>query len=335
MTTLLTSRLVRERYGHLLGGDGAAVQWIVYDPDAGASIPDSALERVEAAYLSTDILGTSSKTDLTLPMREFCDLLRRARNLKWVQVPSSGLDRPIHKELAAKGVRLTNTAGLAAETVALTALTGLLALSRRMLLWIEGQRDRTWNPLRLDEREPVELRGQRVLIVGTGSIGRELARLCQAVGLVTHGLRRSVSGPMPHFDEVGPISGLDDALPRADWIVLACPLTDDTKHLLNKRRFDLFKPGAQLINVARGEVVAEQDLIEALRDGRVAGAYLDVVEKEPLDPSSPLWDMKNVLISPHSAGDSTGRHGRIAELFFDNLRRLREGEPLVNEARPT
>ncbi|KRB70665.1 D-2-hydroxyacid dehydrogenase [Noviherbaspirillum sp. Root189] len=331
MTTILTSEFVWRNFSSAgsVTDNRPDIRWLTFDGTHRLSNED--LLSVDVAYLSSDILGTSTKTDLTESMALFCDMLLEAKQLKWLQVPSAGLDRPIYQTLASRGVRLTNAAGMASVTVAVTALTGLLALSRRLPLWVEAQRSHSWLPLRSGSREPKELQGQRALIVGTGSIGRELARLCKAVGLFTHGLRRNVSEPLEYFDVLGSINDLDEAIPKADWIILTCPLTDETRKMIDRRRLELFSEGAHLINVARGELIVEEDLIAALKNGRVAGAYLDVFEAEPLPPDSPLWDLHNVLISPHSAGDGSGRHARIAHLFFDNLERWCKGSALNNE----
>lgn len=286
---------------------------------------------IDLAFMSSDVIGTSSRDRWTPEMTAFCDALQRAPKLRWLQNSAAGVDRPIFGELAARGVRITTAAGAASETVALTAITGLLALSRRIPMWIVNQGAKRWQPLRTGELEPIELRGQTLLIVGCGPIGREAARLAKAFGLVVHGLRHSGPAALDNFDRVDGMPALPEAVATADWVLAACPLTPETTHLFDQRVFERFKPGAGFINIARGGVVDEPRLVEALQSGRVASAYLDVFEVEPLPADSPLWTMPNVILSSHSAGDTTGRHARIADIFLDNLARWGAGEALRNE----
>ncbi len=179
--------------------------------------------------------------------------------------------------------------------------------------------------------EPRDLAGQTALVVGTGPIGQEIGRLCRAFGLRAVGVRRdATAGLPPGFDEVSSFAGLPSALPRADWLVLACPLTATTRGLVDAEALALLPPGAHLVNVARGGVVVEADLLAALRSGHVAGAFLDVFAAEPLPPDSPFWDLPNVVVSPHSAAASDGLAGRVAAVFCENLGRWRRGEALRN-----
>jgi len=334
MSLILVSETVRRLYGERLDAVLAAApagrRVAVFDP--ARSWSDAEAGGIEAAFLSSDVLGDSTKTRLAPDMAGFCDLLERAAGLRWLQVPSAGVDRPQFIRWAGRGVRITTAAGAASETVALTALTGILALSRRLPLWMQAKRKHEWISLRSGPDEPRELRGQRVLIVGTGRIGLELARMCRGLGLVTHGLRRSAPGPLPGFDRVGTLADLPEAAAEADWIVAACPLSPETAGLFNAAVFERCRPWANFINIARGAVAVEEDLVQALAQGTIEGAYLDVFAAEPLPPESPLWDMPNVLISPHSAGDTRGRHPRIAGIFLDNLERYLQGRELVNQA---
>jgi phosphoglycerate dehydrogenase-like enzyme len=331
MPSILLSGTVADRYGNRI----RSMRW--FDEDwhivpfhADAPLAPRAIDDITVAYLSSDILGGST-VDMHEPgMEAFCTILRSAAKLAWLQVPSSGVDRPVYQELARRGVTLTTAAGAAAETVALTALTGLLALSRRLPLWVESKRNRTWRTLRSGPEEPRELRGEKVLIVGCGRIGTHLARMCKSLGMRTHGLRRHPSPPAEPFDESGVLRDLGEAVQSADWVVAACPLTDETRGIFNAELLARFQPHASFINVARGAVACEPDLIEALRRRRIESAYLDVFAVEPLPEDSPLWDLPNVLLSPHSAGDTRGRHARIAEVFLDNLDRWACGKALVN-----
>lgn len=330
MRGILLSSTVLERCAPKLCGPESLLgtPWQVLEFNENAEFPQSVLEQVEVAYLSSDILGTSSSQNPTPLMAQFLELLLQARGLKWFQVPSAGVDRPVYKALMERGVSISTAHGLASETVALTALTGLLALSRRMPLWIKNKALKTWSPLRGGAVEPVELRGQHVLILGAGHIGKEFARLAKAVGLVTHGVRRREGTPLEHFDSMCTMGQMHSLLPQVDWVVVACPLTPETRGMIGADALARLKPGAQLVNVARGEIIDEDALISALRSGHLAGAYLDVFATEPLPESSPLWSMENVILSPHCAGDSTGRHARIDARFLENLQRYGAGLPL-------
>lgn len=332
MPTILLSEAVAERYAdRILSNQRFDEDWHIARFQADVPLAPHVIDDIRVAYLSSDILGGST-ADMHEPgMEAFCTVLRGASNLAWLQVPSSGVDRPIYQELARRGVALTTAAGAASETVALTALTGLLALSRRLPLWVECKQSHTWRTLRSGPEEPRELRGEKVLIVGCGKIGSHLAHMCKSLGMRTHGLRRRAVPPAEPFDEVGVLQDLGQAVESADWVVAACPLTAETKGIFNAELFARFQPHASFINVARGAVAQEPDLIEALRNRRIESAYLDVFEVEPLPADSPLWDLPNVLLSPHSAGDTRGRHARIAEIFLDNLERWASGEALINQ----
>jgi phosphoglycerate dehydrogenase-like enzyme len=229
-----------------------------------------------------------------------------------------------------RGVRLTTGAGAQAEPVSVAAVTGLLALARRLPHWWAAQQRSEWAPL-LGAEVPPDLRGQTAIIVGTGYIGANIARLLQAVGMKTIGIRKRVQ-PTEHFDEVHPISAIDSMLPSCDWLVLACPLTPETRGLMDARRLALMRPSAGLVNVARGEVVDEGALAAALIAQRLGRAYLDVFTSEPLPRESALWKLPNVMISPHNVGASTGTYARGVEIFLRNLDNYITGRAMENEA---
>lgn len=167
-----------------------------------------------------------------------------------------------------------------------------------------------------------------------GSIGCNIARLLKAFELRVTGVRRTPA-PEPHFDEVVGMEALDALLPQADWLVLVCPLTAGTRHVLNARRLALMQPHARVVNVARGEVIDQAALVDALQRKVIAGAYLDVFSVEPLVADSPLWTLPNVLLSPHSAGNSTSHQRNVIDLFHRNLQCLVRDQPLINEWHPT
>ncbi|WP_193758061.1 D-2-hydroxyacid dehydrogenase [Pseudacidovorax intermedius] len=213
--------------------------------------------------------------------------------------------------------------------MAQTSIAAVLALARGVPQWIAAQREHRWLPWR-GGLTPVALEGQRAVVVGMGGIGTHVARLLSALDVRVTGVRRAAA-PATHFDHVVGFDALGTVLPQADWVVLACPLTDETRGLFNAARLAAMKPGARLINVVRGEIVDEDALADALPAGTLAGAYMDVFAVEPPPSASPLWDVPHLLISPHSAGNSTQHQRNVIEMFRDNLQRLAAGQPPANE----
>jgi phosphoglycerate dehydrogenase-like enzyme len=197
-------------------------------------------------------------------------------------------------------------------------------------LWVRATAAHQWVPRR-DDDVPRDFDGSRAVVVGLGQIGREIARLCKAFGLHVTGVRRQ-SCPLDECDDVVTMDQLATVLPCADWMFLACPLTEQTRGLVDAAMLDRLPAHARLINVARGSVVVEADLARALRAGTIAGAYSDVFSVEPLPADSPLWDAPNFLLSAHSAGLSQGFEARTGAIFLDNLERWVQREPLRNPA---
>ena len=283
----------------------------------------------DIAFMTREVTGASSKDNPTIELRNFENALRKSPNLRWLQIHPAGAERPIYRELRDRGVKVTTASGATAVTVAHSALGAVIALNRRFPLLADAQRRHAWEP-RLGERAPRDLRGQHAVIVGLGPIGRTLATLLKMLGLSVTGVRRKAE-PVEGCDRTIAFAGLDAILPAADWLILCCPASPLTRRLGNRARIAAMPSGSHLVNIARGEVVVERDLIEALSSGHLAGAYLDVFEREPLDPASPLWDMPNVIVSPHTASHSLGQNEAIFEIFLDNLVRWREGRDLRND----
>lgn len=283
----------------------------------------------DIAFMTREVTGNSSRGNPTSELRVFEGLLRRAPRLRWLQIHPAGAERPIYRELRERGVKVTTASGATAVTVAHSTLGALIALNRRFPLLADAQRRHAWEP-RLGERSPRDLAGQCAVIVGLGPIGRKLALLLKALGLSTIGVRR-VAEPVDDCDRTISYEQLGDVLPLADWLILCCPASPITTGLGNAAAFSAMPVGSHLINVARGQVCVEADVIAALQSGRLAGAYLDVFEREPLDPASPLWDIPNVMISPHTTSHSLGQNEAIFDIFVDNLHRWRAGRTLRND----
>jgi phosphoglycerate dehydrogenase-like enzyme len=273
----------------------------------------------EIAFVSRDVTGRSTKHELEPATLRFHDTMRGASALRWVHTHSAGADRPIFQELAARGVRVTTSSGANAAVVAQTALAGLLALARRFPQLWAAQREGRWAPLH-GQAMPRDLQGQHAVLVGWGPVAQALAALLQPLGLQLTVVRHSAAEAGAGLRTVG-YDRLREVLPAADWLVLACPLTERTRGLVGAAELACLPPGAHLLNVARGEVVDEPALVEALLQGKLAGAFLDVFAHEPLPAPSPLWQMPNVIATPHCAGFSAGNEARVAQMFLDNLRR--------------
>lgn len=290
--------------------------------------PDGLTREFDAAFVSRDITGRSTKLELEPQTRAFHDALRRSNPLRWVHIHSAGADRPIYPELQSRGVVVTTSSGANAPIVAQTALMGILALARRLPLLMEQQRHRQWKTLY--GAMPPDLAGQSAVIVGWGPIAQMLSGWLEAIGLRVVVVRNSATPAAAYathtYDELRAIA------PAADWLVIACPLSDRTRGLVGREVLAAMPSGAHVVNVGRGEVVVEADLIAALREGRLGGAFLDVHEHEPLAADSPLWTMPNVIATPHTAGISAGNEARVAGMFLDNLARFVAGRPLLRVA---
>lgn len=328
MTTLLLShRLHAERGADLAARArqlGIGLELVVLPADPEGRLESTECARIDLAFFSSDVIP--------LHGRQFFSTVRKAPALKWLHVFNAGVDHPIFSEMLERGARLSTSAGTTAVPIAQTAIAGLLMLARNVPRWIRAQQEHRWDPMRVPD-VPRDLAGQTVLIYGLGSIGREIARLARVLGLRVIGIRRSAPRPGDPVDELHPPEQLAALLPRADWLVIAAPLTAETRCLIDAGMLARLPAGAHVINVARGEIIDETALVAALRDGRLGGAYLDVFEKEPLPADSPLWGLPNTLVSPHNSAAALGNEDRVYELFLGNLERWHQGKPLINEVR--
>ncbi|HEX2152333.1 MAG TPA: D-2-hydroxyacid dehydrogenase [Stellaceae bacterium] len=254
-------------------------------------------------------------------------LLERAPGLRYIQSIGAGTDQFPRDELARRGIRLASARGVNARAVAEHAMSLILALSRRLPEARDNQARRIWRGMIGDlARREDELGGKTLLVVGLGDIGGRLARLAKAFDMRVVGLRRDPAAGAGAADAVHPMAGLGSLLPEADFVALTCPLTPETEKLIDAAALGRMKRSAYLVNVARGRVVNEPALVEALSIGRIAGAALDVTAEEPLPPASPLWGMEHVLITPHTAGETRRYEDNVIEILRENLDRLWRGE---------
>ncbi len=251
-----------------------------------------------------------------------------APRLRWIQATSSGIGPLVRRTgLDRSGVTITNAAGIHAVPLAEHALLALLYFVKAVPARLRDQRAHVW------ERHSVrELRGLTATVVGLGAVGLEVARTLRSVGVHVIGVRRSAlaADEAARVDEATTPDHLRDVLPRSDALVLIAPHTRETEGMIGATELALLPPGAIVVNIARGALIDEVALIDALRRGHLGGAALDVAAVEPLPSDSPLWDLPNVLITPHSAATVARENERLTDLFVENLRRYRAGEPLLN-----
>ena len=255
------------------------------------------------------------------------DLLAHAPRLKFIQSISSGTDQFGREALSARGIKLASAAGVNAQAVAEHALSLMLALSRKIAEARDNQKARHWRGMIGDlSRREDELCGKTVLIVGMGRIGAKIAALTKAFGMRVIGIRQDPAAGLNGAEEIGGMGDLARMVQGADYVVLSCALTPQTEGLVSKAVLDQMKPSAYLVNVARGRVVDEAALIEALKTARIAGAALDVVVEEPMPKNAALWDLPTVLITPHSAGETRAYEDNVLDVMMDNLDRLWRGD---------
>lgn len=327
MTVILLSHRTHVHHGAdiaaVMAQERMAADLLPMLSDPAGRLSEADIARIEVAFFSEDIYPDYS--------RQFFSAVRKAPRLKWLHTFAAGLDHAVYVELLKRGVRLTGSSGAAAVPIAQTAIMGMLALARRLPYWLGAQRRHAWEPLRGPDGYPADLGEQTALVIGLGRIGAEIARLARAFGMRVIGVRRGPRRSEDPVDELHPPQALPGLLPRAHWLFLACPLTPETSGLIDATAIARLPRGAHMVNVARGKIVAEPALISALANGHLGGAYLDVFDTEPLPAESPLWDMPNVLVSPHNATISAGNEARIRAIFLENLRRWGRGEALLNE----
>jgi phosphoglycerate dehydrogenase-like enzyme len=335
-------------------GPGGVPSAIALSPILSARWRARDLERIRDAapgarivMVSVEGLADGPLDDVEVLLRGFLSaevfdrLLARAPRIAWVHSASAGVERVLTHASQERGLVITNARGVFSRPIAEYVLMMILAVSRRLPQLLELQRERTWQPL-----EGAELRDVTVGIVGLGSIGRAVGALATAFGCRVVAMRRRLDAPSAGADDrdrplgeimldrvLGP-EALPELLGESDFVVLAAPLTPETESMIDDRTLAHMKPGAWLINVARGRLVDEAALLRALHEGRLGGAVLDAFREEPLAPSSPFYDLPNVIVTPHTSWSSGRVLDRSVELFCDDLRRFRTGEPLINVVDP-
>jgi phosphoglycerate dehydrogenase-like enzyme len=257
-------------------------------------------------------------------------LIPLATRLGFIQSIGSGTDQFDKAQLAARGVRLASAAGVNARAVSEHAIALILSLARRLPEARDNQARRLWRGMigDLTQRED-ELTGKTVLVIGLGRIGGRLAQLAKAFDMNVVGFRRDPAGGRGAADSVHTLAELPKFLPEADFVVLTCPLVPETQGVIDAKALGLMRRSAYLVNVGRGPCVVEAALIEALQAGRIAGAALDCTDPEPPEQPSPLWTMPNVLITPHTGGETRKYEANVIEILVENLDRLWRGEAML------
>ena len=271
--------------------------------------------------------------DVSLSAQLSPAMVERAARLQWIHSPAAAIADLLPLDaIAQRKVVVTNSRGVQAVPMAEQVMAGLLALSRRLDLTLAAQRKRRWIQEQLgDADRPWMLDGKRMTIVGLGTIGEAIATRAHAFGIRITGVRRrpELGGSSVVERVVGP-DQLDQALSGADIAVITAPFVPTTTGIVGAKQISLMNRGAILVNVGRAQIVDTAAMIRALQTGTLGGAVLDVFDKEPLDASSPLWAMPNVVITPHSAGFRATHWDAVTKLFGDNLMRWLKGEPLLN-----
>ncbi len=249
---------------------------------------------------------------------------KNADQLKWIFWAGAGVDSLLFPELVESDVVVTNCRGVFDRSMAEYVLGFIIAFGKHFPESVRLQSQHVWK-----HRHSEQLLGKEALIVGVGSIGREIARLLNTFGLKVCGVGRRHRKDQD-FGVIYAGSELNSRLGTADFVVVMCPSTPESRGMFGAAQFEAMKDSARLINMARGEILDEAALLEALRDGKIAGAALDVFTEEPLSEDSPFWDMDNVIVSPHMSGDFYEHGDVVAAAFLENLKRYRSGEPMLN-----
>ena len=341
------SRILAEEFGSLTNAKVALKltapdQKLVYFTKFVAEEELAELKRI--APNLTVVTGLSKKealaraeeahgVDTTYASEEF---LKKATNLAWVQARSAGVDRYLKNEVLMNSDQITfsNQRAIHGPAIAEHSMAMLLSLTRNLRYYSDKQHAEEWMRRSREPdptlNKPIALQGKTMFVVGLGGIGSEIAERANAFGMRVIGTRRSDKPSADYIEKVGKPDDLLKMLPEADVVALAVPLTKETKGLINTEALKVMKKGSYLINIARGEVVDTEALIEALNSKQLAGAGLDVTSPEPLPKGHPLWSTPNVVITPHMASNSVVTDTRRSALFRENLRRFASGEPLLN-----
>jgi len=275
-----------------------------------------------------------ASADIFLGGRLTAEQFRRAARLKWIHVPWAGVNALMAvEEVRSSTIPITNSTGVMSDSVADQVIWYVLSLARSLHRQVRAAERREWARYPTESPARRVLRGMTIGVVGYGEIGRAVAVRARAFGMRVVVARHRATEVPDGVDEVYGEEELERLLEQSDAVVLAVPLTDRTRGLIGREEFRRMKRSAWIVNISRGAVIREPEMIEALRQGEIAGAGLDVFEKEPLPEDSPLWGMENVIVTPHSAGGFMGFGRAVADLFLENFHRFVDGRPLLKLVR--
>jgi phosphoglycerate dehydrogenase-like enzyme len=314
---------------------------VIYHRFSLWAAPEWFAERLRAEFPNLEVVHLTSYADLGQHIADTDILMtwsirpeqvRAARKLKWIYSPAAAVHALLIPEIVNSDIIVTNGSDVHGGVVAEHAIALVLAMAKRLPSAVLHQRERRWAQQELwDEHpRPREVKGATLLVIGLGTIGRGVAKMASALGMHVIAVRENSGKGAGPAHEVFGFEQLNDALPRADFVVLAAPLTEKTRECIAAEQFARMKRDTYFINVSRGALVDEPALIDALQKGTIAGAALDVFAEEPLPQDSPLWSLPNVLITPHSAAFTDQQWERHYALFTENLRRFKAGEPLLS-----
>jgi len=277
-------------------------------------------------------LALAADADVAFTLALSKEAIDRAVHLRWLHCSGHAVSHFPLADLAARGIGVTNSRGVQAVPIAEHVMGCLLALARRLPSTLRMQQEHAWRPNELrDDGAPWVIAGKTMVIICAGTLGKAIAVRAKAFGMTVIGIRRDPSrGGPPGFDAVVGRDERDRMLRTADVVVLAAPSTAETDRILDASAIALLKPSAVVVNIARGQLLDEAALADALAAGKLGGAILDVFTSEPLAPASPLWDLSNVILTPHSSGFRQGHFDAVIDLFSENMRRFERGEPLLN-----
>jgi D-2-hydroxyacid dehydrogenase (NADP+) len=294
------------------------------------------IKRIKGASSGIEVVATADpeKITMTLPKATVIfgelkpEFMALATKVKWVHSPYAGVENVLFPEFVASNITLTCSKGLHVHPMTELLFGMMLKFNRRLSAYGRLQERREWNTS--PYRETQLLAGSTIGILGLGKIGSAMAKAAKGFGMTVIGLRRNSTIPVEHVDVLVGREGLPRLMRESNHIVIILPLTAETRNLVTMREFDMMVLNPYVYNLARGPIVSTEDLIEALRTGKIKGAGLDVFDEEPLDEKSPLWGMENVIITPHIGGLVPHYFDGAIDLFIQNLRRFLNGEELLN-----
>jgi phosphoglycerate dehydrogenase-like enzyme len=287
--------------------------------------PDLCIEIAEEDRLGEQI----ARADIMLSLRFPAQCVEHAKGLRWFQATGAGVDSAIPVAAYLPGMVITNARGMHGDVIADYVLTGIAMLKWNVRQMFIDQADKRWVG-----KSVAPLSAMTIGIIGLGAIGGEISRRAKSAGMTVIGFRKNVAAPTEHVDEVYSTDSLREVLGRCDAVVLAVPKTPHTVGMIGLEELASMKRDAVLLNISRGDIIREKELIDALQSGTIGGAMLDVFQQEPLPQDNPLWEMSNVIVTPHMAGGATDYIQRMLAIFCDNLDRFRAGQPLRNVIDP-